>query len=177
MNLTNIFFSGTYSLPGLIISFIVTIIMFIVKRLAKNGIGTFGLTYLPFISGTILYALYSLIFLNGAILKEEVIGNGIMCGSLSTAFTVILKDVLSGINFRSLESSAIKGIVQNYVDEEKLEYVVKKIVGISKADKENAVKKTAELLTENLKTTTNISEIQDVAVLIIATINSLKTDK
>ena len=125
-----------YGIKAVIIALISASASMILNRILKNK-NNFLATYFPIILSIILEIVYDSCFIyNGLILNEEIVYSGILSGSLSTAFTVLIKRILNNksVDFNKDEYAVI-GLLGNLVEEKDKESVAKLIVEVLNKNK------------------------------------------
>lgn len=176
--LKQLFLSETYSVATLVISVTVTVITALITKKKQNKISTICLTYLPFILGIFLYGIYSLIFLGiESVISNETITSGILCGSISTALSVMVKSGFNKKQLLSVKHSAVKGILQDYVEPEKIDNVTQKTVQTLSKKHEGTTDELFEIVSSALNANYEISSIYQIVLLIEETVNSLNAKK
>ena len=174
MNLLEVFIlAGNYSIPTLIISIVVTVIMFFVRKFLLGKISAIYLSYIPFILGILLYILYAFLFLDSAFcFSNELIYSGLMCASLSTVGYMLTEKIKNNLSIKSISHIAVEGILKNIVDDSLMEQTIQNILDVVYDD--DAITKITQIL-KSVTTNTTDTELKTLAFLIQQTVNSFKT--
>lgn len=165
-----------YGLPSVIISVAVALICFLVELIAKNKISCIK-GYIPFISGVMLYFVYSLIFFGFYnSIKAEILYSGVACGSLGVILKTAVKKIFNGKIVQSQTALIIEGIICD-IDVDNLSVVVAKVeriftenVDSSEIDIVNAI---ASILKEHAKS--DESTLENMAHLIAQAVKALNS--
>ena len=161
-----------YSLSVLLIAFIVCGLTSLIKKWTPNHKKKF-LTFVPFILGIILCAVYLLITEGASeILKSDTLTSGFQCGAAATTYYILYEQFIRGKNIAadvSKEEIVIMGVLSNTVNSECLEEVSKKLAGYLKEglDDFELTRLCAELIRENAAFKISEAEILMLVNLII----------
>lgn len=162
-----------YSIAVLIIAFIVCGFTALIKKFVPDDYKKF-LTFVPFILGIILYAIYLLITKGfSGILKPETITSGFECGAAATVYYVLYEQFIRQKKLPiavSKEKLLITGMLTNIVELECLEEVSEKIVNILKGDtaESERIKTCEEIIKQSAVLNIKDSEIKILTKLIFS---------
>lgn len=135
------------------------------------------ITFLPFVIGVILYAVYVSICKMSAVYVFENIAEVLECGfaigSLSTVLYVGYEQLIREKTYSSGMEGVISTLIEGYVPSDAVESVAKQIANAIEKDVEgNGAKKAAEILVQSADG--NVSE-KDIALLAKLIIDTLAT--
>ena len=92
-------FLTSYSLPTLIIAFLVATLSIIVDKLFKGKLPFFIKNYAPFMLSLVLYFIYDTAFvLKAFVFREDTFISGVLSGSLSLIFSRTYYSLIKGEN-------------------------------------------------------------------------------
>lgn len=170
-------FFENYSLITIIISAAVFIITVVSEKIFSEKIPSAIKTYAPFLLGVLFNILYNAIFVKENF-NEDVIVSGLICGSLSGAFSSVYYRIREGrfylddITFLSNEN-----ILKNTIKKEELEKVnenIRKILDDTSLSKKEQKELVTAIILENACREIPEKEARDIAELLIKTLRAQK---
>ncbi len=167
-------FLENYSVPTLVISVIVSVLTYLIKRYLIKKTSAIKICYLPFLLGILLYFAFYLIFMFDKFQTslEEIVYSGIVCGALSVAISMTAINLVQGKKDRNLVVSAIKGTLLEFVETVD-EKVVKSVeIVITRGGSADEI---VEELKKLFDDSVSEEQLNFIADLILTTVNSLKT--
>ncbi len=173
-NIANFF--ANYSLPTLVISLIVAIIVEVIDLATKNKIPSKLKGYIPAILAIILQFIYNSIFVYKQLaFNLDVFYSGIMCSSLSTIFSVFIEKLINGtLTKKEAVILLIEGVISGFVPDGSQNKIAKEINLLIKkvTDEQEALDGILQLLQE-----VTDSDIDDLVKIASEIINSVKKVK
>lgn len=125
LSIQELSFFQTYSLPTIVISVLVAVIMFFIVKFFSDKLPSTIIIYLPFILGILFNAVYVAIFIGFDGQLTDLVSAGIVCGWLSQIIVAFIKRVINGniteLNFINL---AIEEILSNHINKQTLSICV-----------------------------------------------------
>ena len=174
-------FFKSFSLPTLIIAVFVSAISILCDKFVGNKINSTIKHYGAFALSVILYFLYDVVFvLHSFSYRSESLYAGILAGSLSTIISCAITRIIQGKTIRvSATALLIERLIKDFVCEDRLCQVVNMIENIilSSNDENAWEEQVKELLTAHSTENVDKTQINDIAVLLINSVNSLKNEK
>lgn len=139
-------------------------------------------TFLPFVIGTLLYAIYAAVSnLSFFYLLDEFISvfeHGFSVGAVSTLIYILYEQFIRRKNVLSATESVISTLIEGYVPEDKLEAAAKSIAAAVKLNvTENGAARAQEILSGYAKAEINERDLQLLCKLIIKTLARLTVNK
>jgi len=164
-----------YSLAALGLGFIVCGLTAIIKRFVfKSGRLKKFLTFVPFVLGILIYALFLLIIGKMTeILQLETLYSGIACGAVATTYYVVYEQFIrgkkTGMEISDTKALAVMGILNNILTAESLETVSNDIYEILNSDNEELCKseQILSLIKSNKRDDITEKEIKPLVKLIL----------
>ena len=148
-------FLKDYSLPTLIIAFVISVAFFILDKVLKNKIPTIISTVLPPICCILIYFVYQMAFVHkGFFLNLDTVSAGIVCASVSLMISAIIrrlsKDPIGTITSKNLSPSilAIEEILCDFVRAEDINTATKKVIDFLSTNLK--IKKEQAVITDEL---------------------------
>jgi hypothetical protein len=112
-------FLTSYSLPTLIIAFLVATLSIIVDKLFKGKLPFFIKNYAPFMLSLVLYFIYDTAFvLKAFVFREDTFISGVLSGSLSLIFSRTYYYLISGEMVKSPTVTVIESLLEGIIPEQ-----------------------------------------------------------
>lgn len=173
----------TFNLYGFDIaalSAITCVIVQVLKLTALKSCNKKIVTFLPFVIGVLLYAIYASISELSAVYVfenvAEVLERGFAIGALSTVVYVGYEQFVREKTYASGTESVIATLIEGYVPAEAVEEAAKEIaLAIEKDVEGEGAKRAAEILTQRADGAVSEQDIALLAKLIIQTLAHLNT--
>ncbi|MGN0817905.1 MAG: hypothetical protein ACI4L9_02950 [Candidatus Coproplasma sp.] len=169
-----------YGIDTAVLAALTCIIVQILKKTALKGFKKKIITFLPFVTGCILFAAYVCACnLSYTYLLEnyvDVLERGFTVGSLSTVIYVWYEQFIREKDNVSATEGVIATLVEGYVPSDEVENVAKQIAQAIQRDVVgDGAKKTAEILAENSGEGVTEKDVTLLSKLIIETLAHLNT--
>lgn len=174
-------FFSEYSAPSVIIAFIISIAKVIIDKSVGSKTVKHILAYSPFILGILFCYLYNVIFLGVYTFDISIIYAGILGGSLSCAFAVVLNKIIKGESLPTNTALAlITGLIDGYVMEDKAEQVVENIynlfVNTNTDEEQSIIVKITEILNDFSNGLLQPAELLALSAVILSSLKELSKD-
>ena len=170
-------FLVSYSLPTVLIATSVATVCVILGAIFKDKMSRALKGYLPFILSIVSYVIYDMISIEKVIFREDAFYAGILCGSLSA----LISSTANKIGRGELDSGStvflIKGLLKNYVSEDKLYQTalsLDNLLAQNKDDENGLLENIIYVLKDSASSTFTDEEFIKVAYLIIQTVKTIK---
>ena len=174
-------FFSCFSLPTLLVAVIVSAISLLCDKFVSDKLSITIRHYASFALSVIFYYLYDAIFvLKSFDFTTATLYSGVLSGSLSAIITSLCTRIIKGKSIRvSPTALLIERLIKDLVCEDQLCQVVSMIENIllTCEDEKNSTEQVKNLLTKSANNTTDKSQIDDITVLIINSVNSIKNEK
>lgn len=169
-----------YGVDVILLAWLTNIIVHLLKISVLRKMQKKLLTFVPFIVGTVLYAVYAAIrnlslpyiFIN----YTSVLEHGISVGAASTLLYVIYEQFVRQEKSFTASENVIKTLIEGYVPEEKLEATARLIAEtIAKDVTGSGAARTAEILADSTEEDVSKTQIELLSRLIIEALAGLHT--
>ena len=175
----NLYFLSSYSLPTLVISALVTVIMFFVCKFLQHKLPPAFTGYLPFLLGIAFNFIYMIIFIGiNALSVSEVLSVGFLCGSLSQVFSALVKRIFSGnLNDLNALSLVIEENLGVYIKKQSLTVCIldvkSLIVRCANEDDQTVAKKVYQTVLENCLSPFNQDQLLNACTITVKSVKAL----
>lgn len=169
-----------YGIDVILLAALTTVIVQVLKSTLLKKIPKKLVTFLPFLIGTLFYAIYAAIKnMSFFYIFDEyvsVLEYGLSVGSLSTLLYVLYEQFVREKNGLTTTESVISTLIEGYVPEDSINEVAKLLAEAVERDVTgNGAKRIAEILTDNTDGNTTDGDITLLAKLIIETLAHMNT--
>ena len=170
-------FLNTYGLPTVIISAVISIIVFLIDRFFKDKL-PYGISgYIPFILGIALFIIYDMIFNKSDFaISEESIYSGLVCGTIAGIVCAFFKTFPKDCSL-STGALAVYSVISEYVVENSAISLSSKIENAFYSQFENKedelIESIALLLEENAKEQYLEYDFKGIAKLCVTTLKNV----
>lgn len=161
-----------------VISLVTCIIVQVLKRTLLKDCPKKVISFLPFVIGTILYAVFAAIaHLDISYLLTDlpyVCERGFTIGAIATALYVLYEQLIRERENATMTEALIAAIIEGYVPEDKTEEAARSVAEALESDLTgNGADITAQILKEYVSEDVSDLEIEAISKLIIQTLQSL----
>ena len=169
-----------YGIDISLLALLTTLLTQLIKKLVFKGNKKL-VTFLPFIIGTLFYAVYSSIrYLSLSYLLEEyvtVLEHGISVGAIATLYYILYEQFVREKTYISADEQVISTLIEGFVPAEKLEEATKEIAkALADDDTGKGAAKTQEILAKYSYEEMNECNLQLLSKLIIETLAHMTTE-
>ncbi len=164
-----------YGLPTVIISAVITLTVYLVKRFFGRKLPLQITNYIPFGLGIIIFLIYDMIATNTFGVSQTAICSGLICGSLSSLLCCVFENP-SLLKSLSQKAMAIYYIIEPFVDKTALISLSSKIekICLEQTDEKNKIKAICEAIVTEAKEEFIEKDFTATAKLCITAVNSIK---
>ena len=170
-----------YGIDVSLLALLTTLVTQLLKKLIFKGSNKKLVTFLPFLLGTLFYAVYAAVrHLNLSYLLEEyvtVLEHGISVGAVATLYYVLYEQFVRQKDNLSDTERVISTLIEGHVPSESLETAAKAIAeAIARDVTGSGATRTKEILSEYSNGEMNERDLQLLSKLIIETLAHMTTE-